>query len=251
MHTTRKLFSNPKKPQVDGRPQPIVRVEEVDMLERAGRLRAEGLSVAVLNMASATKAGGGVPGGAGAQEENFHRRSDAKRFTMDQPTNYPIDWTACLVSPSVTVFRGTEKEGYPFLDEPFKVTMLSCPAIRKPELTEDREYQHAWQKRNMEDKIAAIVHAAVESGCHTAVLSAFGCGAFGNPPGVVARMFREQLETAPIRQVIFCIFDDHNAHKWHNRCGNILPFKNEFACLCGEAASSSDAIERSRKFQRL
>ena len=204
--------------------------------------------------------GGSTPGCGGstprvwwidAQEENFHRRSDAARFTMDQRWNYPIRKKACLVSPSVTVVRSTEKKGYPFLPKPFQVTMLSCPAIRKPELTEDLEYQIEWQRQVMEDKIAAIVHAAVESENDSIVLSAFGCGAFGNPPGVVARMFRAQLETAPIKQVIFCIVDDHNSCLKHHPLGNVLPFQDAFPCVGGEYANSSEAVDRSRKFQRL
>ena len=63
--------------------------------------------------------------GAGAQEENFHRRSDAARWTIWQAMDhYPIPSSACLVSDPVTVFRGSEKDGYPYLAEPFKVDCL-------------------------------------------------------------------------------------------------------------------------------
>ena len=103
----------------------------------------------------------------------------------------------------------------------------------------------------MKAKIGAIVHTAVKSGCDTVILSAFGCGAFGNPPTAVARMFREELEKAPIRQVIFCILNDHNSRKHHNWEGNVLPFENEFRRWCGEAANSSDAVEKPYKFKRL
>eukprot|EP00969_Alexandrium_andersonii_P282369 12483480-Alexandrium_andersonii.AAC.1 len=72
-------------------------------------------------MASATKPGGGVYGGKGAQEENLHRRTDAFRFLEQQygPATYPIPGDGCLVSKGVTVFRACEEEGYGFLPSPF------------------------------------------------------------------------------------------------------------------------------------
>jgi len=210
--------------------RPEVQVLEVDILDKADELAAQGLSVAVLNMAAASSPGGGVRDGAGAQEENLHRRSDAARFTMKQRENYPIPSSSCLLSQGVTVFRGSEKAGYPFLRYPFKVAMISCAATTHPRLTADREYASPKVRREMESKIGAIVQAAVAAGCDAAILSAFGCGAFGNPPEAVAEMFRAQLERAPLRQVTFCIFDDHNAGHGHNPRGNFEPFKTVFGC---------------------
>ena len=91
------------------------------MLVEAGRLVRKGHRVGVLNMASARRAGGGVVEGAGAQEENLHRRSNAALWTMGQKNRaYPIPADGCLVSPGVAVFRGAEKDGYPLLDKPFE-----------------------------------------------------------------------------------------------------------------------------------
>ena len=215
---------------IPGYHRQTILVEPVDMFKRAGQLCDEGLSVAVLNMAARTRPGGDVAGGAGAQEENFHRRSDAKRFTMDQQENYPIDSRTCLVSPDVTVFRGTEKEGYPMLHKSFKVTMLSCAAVRYPTLTHDGEYKIEWEQKLMKDKIGAIVLAAVQSKCDALILSAFGCKAINNPQKVVARMFKEQLEYAGLSEVIFCILDDHNSRTGHDRgpMKNYAAFENEF-----------------------
>eukprot|EP00969_Alexandrium_andersonii_P261772 11572723-Alexandrium_andersonii.AAC.1 len=74
-------------------------------------------------MAAKSKPGGGVMAGHGAQKENFHRRSDAFRFLEQQNWEgkfYPIKERGCLLSRDVTIFRGTERDGYPFLDQPFK-----------------------------------------------------------------------------------------------------------------------------------
>eukprot|EP00927_Polykrikos_kofoidii_P055960 TRINITY_DN50142_c0_g1_i1.p1 TRINITY_DN50142_c0_g1~~TRINITY_DN50142_c0_g1_i1.p1 ORF type:complete len:431 (-),score=69.03 TRINITY_DN50142_c0_g1_i1:197-1429(-) len=208
---------------------PEVRIVERDMLAEAQDLHAQGLTVAVLNMASQACPGGGYLTGAGAQEENLHRRSDAVRFTVgSRAKNYPIPEDACLVSKNVTVFRGTEKDGYPFLAAPFKVTVLSCAAVRHPKLTVQREYFQQATFKRMEKKVAAIVKGAESSQCDAVVLSAFGCGAFGNPPEIVANLFRKALRESSLRLAVFCVFDDHNSGMHHNPNGNFIPFKNVF-----------------------
>eukprot|EP00969_Alexandrium_andersonii_P074087 3267810-Alexandrium_andersonii.AAC.1 len=76
----------------------------------------------------------------------------------------------------------------------------------------------------MRRKAEVIVKAAVEMQCDVLILSAFGCGAFENPPGQVARFFREALghvgtEDA-LQEVVFCMLEDHISAKWHNPRGN-------------------------------
>lgn len=84
--------------------------------------------------------------------------------------------------------------------------------------------------------------------------SAFGCGAFCNPPDHMAELFREVLEKeyrGCFQHICFAIFgtafcplplpyccspltspssalDDHNSRKAHNPLGNVLPFKRVF-----------------------
>ena len=64
------------------------------------------------------------------------------------------------------------------------------------------------------------------------VLSAFGCGAFQNPPHHVARLFKEVFFEDEFRNrfrlVVFAIMDDHNSWREHNPEGNLLPFLREF-----------------------
>ena len=99
-----------------------------DFLDAARDLHGQGLRVAVLNMANARRPGGGVTSGAGAQEENLHRRSDAwKSLHAQRRQHYPIPWDACLLSKGVTIFRGSEAAGYP-LEEPFQVDLITSAA---------------------------------------------------------------------------------------------------------------------------
>jgi len=213
-----------------------------DLLEVAGELAGQGRSVAVLNMASASCPGGGFRSGAGAQEENLHRRSDAVRFTDEQSKkNYPIPREGCLLSRDVTVFRGSEKEGYPFLEHPFRIALVSCAAITYPRLTLSRDYRDRDARALMEAKVAVIVQAALRASCDVAVLSAFGCGAFGNPPEAVADMFRRALERSALQEAIFCIIEDHNSGGEHNPRGNVRPFQEVFGCGDGGQECSDPA----------
>ena len=64
------------------------------------------------------------------------------------------------------------------------------------------------------------------------MLSAFGCGAFRNPPKHMAILFKEVFNENEFRNqfklVVFALLDDHNSWKEHNPEGNILPFHKEF-----------------------
>ena len=205
-----------------------VRVLNMDMLQVARSLVERGSAVVVLNMASASHPGGGYRQGRGAQEENFHRRSDLARFTAWQSReNYPIPGDACLLSRRVSIFRGPEDEGYPF-QAPCQVSVVSCAAVRKPKLNSERQYASRGAFEAMRTRIALILDAAVCAECNAVVLSAFGCGAFGNPPEIVAKLFRMELARSPLRLAVFCIRDDHNASHSHNPRGNVRPFEEVF-----------------------
>ena len=80
----------------------------------------------------------------------------------------------------------------------------------------------------MQKEIAVIIAAAAHHKCNRLVLSAFGCGAFQNPPEAVAEMIRQELQNHPFQQVMICIVDDHNAKREHNPRGNFKPFAEVF-----------------------
>ena len=213
-----------------------VRVVQADMLEAAGQLHKKyGGNVAVLNMANATRPGGGVNAGAGAQEEDLHRRSDLYRWTIEQERRvYPLDDRECLFASSVSVFRGPERGGYEFLrhEDRFEVSVLSCAAVKHPALTAALKYADGCDATLMKEKIELILQVAASKRCNAVVLSAFGCGAFGNPPEQVARMFKEVLGGSGnenelrfhVREFVFCILEDHNSNRHHNPKGNLQPF---------------------------
>eukprot|EP00969_Alexandrium_andersonii_P275995 12199436-Alexandrium_andersonii.AAC.1 len=102
------------------------------------------------------------------------------------PDLYPIPPEGCLVGQQMTVFRGSESEGYPFLPSPFTISLISCAAVWHPTLSQYGKYRDRRDKEAMMKKAQVIVKAAVELDCDALILSAFGCGAFQNPPEHVA-----------------------------------------------------------------
>jgi O-acetyl-ADP-ribose deacetylase (regulator of RNase III) len=128
------------------------------------------------------------------------------------------------------------KNGYPILEgSAFKTTMISCAALKKPALAQKLgkkgkyfDYSNKLARESMKTEIRTIIDAVEAEGCNVAVLSAFGCGAFKNPPEVVAQMFKEALKGSTIETVKFCITDDHNAGQAHNPRGNFTPFYEVF-----------------------
>ena len=225
-----------------------VRVEKEDCLTLAEVHTLAGESVAVLNMANARHPGGGFRSGAGAQEENIHRRSDLYRYLGCMRNGlYPLKTGEAITSTGVTVFRGPEKAGYPFLKHPFQVTMISCAAINRPSLAikgqvVDGEFE---MDDDAEDdtrvRIKAILYAAEKCNCDTLILSAFGCGAFRCPPTHMAWLFRQELLAHKMilsrKSIIFAILDDHNANMDHNPNGNFQPFWDTLRDIAHHQAS--------------
>ncbi|MBQ8958527.1 MAG: TIGR02452 family protein [Bacteroidales bacterium] len=119
-----------------------------DCLSFARRVHDVEDEVCVLNMASRRNPGGGVLSGAGAQEEYLFRCSDyfrslyqyapyASDYDIEKSTfSYPLDrnFGGCF-SPGVTVFRGTEEEGYRFLHHPRHINFIAVAGMNNPELT--------------------------------------------------------------------------------------------------------------------
>lgn len=222
-----------------------VEVVEQDCVEAARALLEAGFRPAVLNLANRQHPGGGVIGGARAQEESLFRRStlalslypfDAWHAKFAGVTlreqAYPLDRDeGSIHSRGVVFFRGREAEGCPFLKKPFAVDVVTVPAINRPTLVAPEEIcpEHAEATKG---KMRAILRACFHGGNDAIVLGAFGCGAFQNPPAHIARLFREVFEEAEFRGVfrrlVFAILDDHNAWRPHNPEGNLLPFRRVF-----------------------
>ena len=218
-----------------------------DCLEAAQLLLNSGFNPCVLNMANRQNPGGGVLKGAGAQEENIFRRTNlfmslyqfiqyANDYGIERNKNsYPLNRdTGGVYSGKITVFRASEKNGYRLLNSPFKLSFVSVPAINRPELVKkDNQYYIVEPLiEPTKEKIRSILRIAGKYEHDCLVLSAFGCGAFGNPPTHVAKLFKKVFSEdeflGVFRIVTFAIFEDHNSGNEHNPNGNVLPFLEVF-----------------------
>ena len=86
---------------------------------------------------------------------------------------------------------------YPFLPQTFEIAVVSCAALSGPPLTDDRQFYYQADEDLTKTKIDLMLEGLRRMKCTAAVLSAFGCGAFGNPPDVIARLFKDALDREP------------------------------------------------------
>lgn len=163
----------------------------------------------VLNFASATNPGGGVIWGSTAQEECLCRCStlyanltdcevwkpfyDAHRKQNNQLYN-----NDCIYTPDVVVFKTDTRE--PELmhsDDWWKVNVITCAA---PNLRPDRNGNMQIHISNQElydlhvKRMRRILTIAAMKENAVVILGAYGCGAFRNPPAVVASAMRQVVE---------------------------------------------------------
>ena len=183
----------------------------------AGQLVEEG-RVAVLNFANAYSPGGGVTRGAMAQEECLCRSSNLysaltlpylirNYYKHNEKTTGAMGTDAVIYSPGVTVFKSDDALPTP-LAKPFQTDVLTCAA---PYVNPNRKKPIPLEK--LEDtfnhRIRNILEVAAANGADNLILGAFGCGAFNNPPDLVAGCFRYYLVDKGYRdcfkRVVFAI----------------------------------------------
>ena len=223
-----------------------VEVVNEDCLEVAERLVDEGYAPALLNMASRRNPGGGVIGGAGAQEETVFRRTDlfkslyqfasyACQYGLRKSRfQYPLDQNfGGIYTPDVTYFRDSEANDYRLLDNPTDFAVITVAGINRPDLTPDGREIAEYLVPTVKDKMRTIFRLGLRHGCDSLVLGALGCGAFRNPPRHIARLFHEVMEEPEFRdryrRIVFAILEDHNSRRPDSPEGNFRPFSREFA----------------------
>lgn len=177
-----------------------VRVVEKTTFQCAREQVAGTSRIAVLNFANPHQPGGGVRRGAMAQEECLCRSSDLYNV-LAQPYfgkhYYEYHYRDCdfmfsdrlIYSPDVTVFKSDDT--YPqLLEEPFFVDVITCaaPYINGSIIKTNEELLDIYRSR-----IRNILEVAMAKDVDCLVLGAFGCGAFGNDPDLMARAFADLL----------------------------------------------------------
>lgn len=223
----------------------IIEVINSDCIKEGIKLSDAGYNPAILNMASRQNPGGGVTKGAGAQEETIFRRTNIFRSLYQFASyagqygihksvyQYPLDRNfGGIYTPSVTIFRTDEKNGYKLMKRPREIAFISVAGMNRPKLKPDGMIED-FLVEPIKNKIRTILRIGLEQGHDSLVLGALGCGAFCNPPRHIAGLFNEVLNENEFvnkyKHIVFAILEDHNSHKKHNTEGNYLPFKQEFS----------------------
>lgn len=232
-----------------------VSFEENLTLITAEKLVSKGKKTAVLNFANAIEPGGGVLRGANAQEEYLCRASnlflclisDQARPFYDyhnemiatNSESYFLASDMLIYSSDVTVFR--KDEGYDpkmpeirslqkYTDSWYTIDVITCAAPFFSDATSkisDSELKEIFKKR-----IRNIFETAIQNDVESIVLGAFGCGAFHNPPAVVAGAFFEVLQETRYKKafadIVFAV-----KPSGHN-CRNVVVFKTVFSDFLSE-----------------
>lgn len=157
----------------------------------------------VLNFANPHVPGGGVRYGARAQEEDLCRRSTlylslesmrAKAYYRENKSSGTDLFTdAAILSEHVEVFRDATGR---FLATPFEVAVLTMAAPYYPDLRDDEVERLSV---TFVQRILGLLYVAACNGYTRIVLGAWGCGAFGNDPYMVAKSFAEALRVFEVR----------------------------------------------------
>lgn len=192
----------------------------------AERSKMSGTIYAVLNMANAEIPGGSYLQGAAAQEENMFRRTDCHFYVTDEEMNSDKNRYTELMQQLINaevgkVYLDTENPrvcikgpetanagGYDNLEPTDYFQFYELKSAADNLRVGDNEYL-PFNEDSMRRKIAAQLDTLIEAGIRNVVLSAFGCGAFGNPASKVAQIYKEELARRPghFDDVVFAIYN--------------------------------------------
>ena len=170
----------------------------------------------VMNFASATSPGGGFLSGSNAQEENLCRESTLYSslssdeadimYAYNNRHRNPCKYNAMILSPNVCVFRNIKDE---LLYEPFLTSVITIPALNKNGGA--RNIPQNVIDEVMKERLKNMFITAAHFGYKNLILGAWGCGAFGHDPQVVAKYFYdiliEERFASYFAGIIFAILD--------------------------------------------
>lgn len=212
-------------------------VDATTTFRAAKMYRAIG-KTAVLNFANPEMPGGGVRIGAMAQEECLCRSSNlypclcdenvfASYYKYHRELHSPFYSDRLIYTKDVTVFK--DDGAVPKLmaqEEWFTVDVITCAA---PYLAAQKTAVPDALKTIFKSRIQNIFEAALDNCVQTLILGAFGCGAFHNPPEIVAQAFYETIEENHYLNyfpaVVFATKPDKQGHNLFCFAKTLLPGK--------------------------
>lgn len=179
----------------------------------------------VLNFASATKPGGVFLTGKSEQEENLSRQSalfksiqKEKFMYMHHKINRARDFKYSdymIYSPDVPVFRDDKCEKLLPEKDVFCTDVISATAPNKTQMVKNGQNTDGVYNA-LYIRCEKILRCAIDHGAKAIVLGPFGCGAFGNDPKDVSKIFKHLLVVKDYRKyfksVVFAIVDKNSTN---------------------------------------
>ena len=159
----------------------------------------------VMNFANAKHPGGGYKNGAIAQEESLCRQSTLyasigsskakEMYRYNEHVNAAFDSEYMLLSPCVEIFRNSDMS---LREDTLTTAVITLPAPNR----RGRAYGKTEEelRKVFEDRIRNMLYCAACYGYKTLTLGAWGCGAFGNDPEMVAEAFRKILDDEKLKR---------------------------------------------------
>ncbi|KAL7812718.1 hypothetical protein V8C26DRAFT_406373 [Trichoderma gracile] len=189
-------FPVSEQPPGKSHPGPI-RVWPVDTLEAAYRLSKLAPSrVAVLNMASPLRPGGGVLTGATSQEEWLCSRTTLYPSLREE--FYRLPEVSAVYTPDVLVCKSWEEEPSDLKPvNQFFIDVVTAAMLRLPDTEPNQQGQLVYSEQKDRDMVLAKMRCVMRilraKHINRVVLGAWACGAYGNPVEEIASAWRRVL----------------------------------------------------------
>ncbi|TKA23549.1 hypothetical protein B0A50_07127 [Salinomyces thailandicus] len=203
-------------------------------------------NVAVLNMASPLRPGGGFLDGANSQEEFLCARTTLYPSLWD--SFYRLPEVGAIWTPDVLVFRDCTPEAIDLTKrDRYFVDVISAGMFRFPDASRARAPEDrvdsacscgvSYCDRDRElvtRKMKSVLRIAQSQGAQKLILGAWGCGAYGNPVKEVAKLWRKVIAGSPrqrrpnnerwegIKEIVFAIPDKSMVREFANAFEGVL-----------------------------
>lgn len=217
---------NPPQKKYTKISNPKIEVSLETTTQAAYRLLSEGKDdVVALNFASARNVGGGFLGGAIAQEEDLCRQSGLYACLKNKPTYYnenilypnSLYTDNIIYSPNVPFIRDNDLQ---WLDKPYSLSIISAPA---PNISSMTNIDFEELNKVIYNRIIKILEIAQFYNHKNIILGAWGCGAFGNDPELIANSFKKALKEIPaFKHICFAIYDKRDGTPVFNTFLNVF-----------------------------
>ncbi|KAL7931913.1 hypothetical protein V8C35DRAFT_308859 [Trichoderma chlorosporum] len=211
-----------------------IRVWPVDTLEAASRLsKSSPARIAVLNMASPLRPGGGVLAGATSQEEWLCSRTTLYPSLHEE--FYRLPEVGAIYTPDVLVCKTWDPEASDLKSvDQFFIDVVTAAMLRLPDVEPGQNGEMAYSEQKDRDMVLAKMRCVMRilRSRHITriILGAWGCGAYGNPVEEVARAWRrallgpqakrvESIEVYNDIEIVFAIKDHNMARRFATAFG--------------------------------